>query len=1115
MTRLPRPRPILSSRAAASLLLGCAGAAAIAQTQPASQLRLPAPLARPAGDAVDGRTFAGARFTTDTRPGGVSLAARNASAWSDGATRRLLLTGDVRIAVAGRAFVADRAVIWLESPPPGPPTPADESPRTQVAVYATNLRDPAAAPDRSVRADRLLVTAVVTGDTTLRADILRQGRPEGDPLLREAEERLARHVRGIVSPQPAPPPRQIRSRPAPWTLGEPPVSTPATGEQLANATPARPPAQPSPRPPGPTEPEPILPLPALKPSTAGPDAGAAEPGAPMMPAPEPSVPSADVAPQDQSLGPAEPVIAQAPEQGTVTFFGPTREFISGVNPGESAVAITGGVAVQYLEISTGRTLQLTSESAVVFLAKGGLRELADTGRGLNADDVIGAYLEGNVVMTDGRYTMRAPRVYADIRRRRAIFLDAVFWTYERLRGAPLFVRADAIRVESENQFAADNVRLSNSAFFEPALALGASSVTITRTPREPRDEWLVDAQGGALLLGGASVAPLPRYRGDPGDSSALQEITAGTRDGKAVVRTRWDAFNLLDLERVPGLNVSILADGWFDRGPAFGVESSWNTPEIRGSFLGYYFYDDGEDRLSSGSRIGRTNENRGVVLFDNLLRLDQNWDLFTEASYVSDPAFIDSMFRALGKERREFTSSVYLRRRDEASVFSAEARGSFNNFTPNEYLLQSQGYQVERLPEARYSRVADPILDGALYWTQDTSAGRYALRFNEPAVNTFGFDTPELSRRAFGINPGQSIADRLRAMGLTEDSVFRFDTRHELEAPLKLGDFTLTPFAVGRFTHYDDRFETFSPTRENAERFYGGAGARLHTSIEHVDNSVDSRLFDLSRIRHIIEPSATIYYADSTRPSSTLPVFDRNVESLAEGPVARVGLTNTWQTYRGPRDEQRIVDWFVLRTDYVHGFRESEFTTPIGRWFEARPELSVLGRYIENQGTLQLTDALALSSHAVLNVDDVRLTYISGGVIIDHGEGFATFADVRHIEPIDTLKTDFGVRYAISRQYAATATVTADFQRKQLEGVVIDLERRFEQFSFTISFARDNISGQTGVGVSFQPSGLGEESRRRLLSRYGSTEVERLGQSPVNPIDSKPFRTTGTAWGLR
>ena len=56
------------------------------------------------------------------------------------------------------------------------------------------------------------------------------------------------------------------------------------------------------------------------------------------------------------------------------------------------------------------------------------------------------------------------------------------------------------------------------------------------------------------------------------------------------------------------------------------------------------------------------------------------------------------------------------------------------------------------------------------------------------------------AQEAFGINPDQSLADRLRARGFSESAVDRADTRQELSAPFSLGPVNLTPFVVGRVT---------------------------------------------------------------------------------------------------------------------------------------------------------------------------------------------------------------------------------------------------------------------------------------------------------------------------
>ena len=47
--------------------------------------------------------------------------------------------------------------------------------------------------------------------------------------------------------------------------------------------------------------------------------------------------------------------------------------------------------------------------------------------------------------------------------------------------------------------------------------------------------------------------------------------------------------------------------------------------------------------------------------------------------------------------------------------------------------------------------------------------------FNEPAVSEFGFATVPIAQAAFGVNPNQSLEDRLRAEGFNEGNVMRWD----------------------------------------------------------------------------------------------------------------------------------------------------------------------------------------------------------------------------------------------------------------------------------------------------------------------------------------------------
>ena len=120
-------------------------------------------------------------------------------------------------------------------------------------------------------------------------------------------------------------------------------------------------------------------------------------------------------------------------------------------------------------------------------------------------------------------------------------------------------------------------------------------------------------------------------------------------------------------------------------------------------------------------------------------------------------------------------------------------------------------------------------------------------------------------------------------------------------------------------------------------------------------------MFDLHRLRHIVEPAVTLWHASSNVTQGALPVYDPRVEGINTGTAARFGLKQTWQTYRGGPGRWRSVDVFVLNTDYVWASSDSDRTSPIGRWVDARPEYSVLGEYFTADALWQTTDALAMT----------------------------------------------------------------------------------------------------------------------------------------------------------
>ncbi|MEL7485323.1 MAG: LPS assembly protein LptD, partial [Planctomycetota bacterium] len=587
-------------------------------------------------------------------------------------------------------------------------------------------------------------------------------------------------------------------------------------------------------------------------------------------------------------------------------------------------------------------LELSSQRAVVFLADG-----TDSSMGaVPASGIDGIYLEGDVIATDDGYTLRGPRMYYDVRQDKALVLDAVFSTYDPGRGFPLYMRASSVRQVSRNEFIADRARLSNTAFARPNITLGTRTVTLTRETdqRDPEatPRTIVDAKGITLNAGTVPLAWLPRFKGDP-ERIPLREVSfVNVTDSGGEIRTRWDALTLLGFESRDDLDVTLIADAMFQRGPGLGIEAEWDTRDREGGVLTYWVIEDsGTDVLSTSARIERDNETRGIVRFEDRKTLNELWTLRTELAHVTDPAFVDSFYEPLAETGREFQTRAHLTRTEDNTLFTFEVSGQLDDFTPNEYLLQSQGYSVERLPEATYTRLADDIfpgLPGRLTYSSQSRIGLLRFENYDATPAEFGFTSNARAQRAFGINANDTFDSALAAQGQTEDYRFRFDTRHEITADLDVGPVQITPWVTGRLTAYDNDFAEFGPGTGDEARVHFVSGVTASTTIQRVLDGVYSRALDVNRLRHLFTPSVTVFNAVTSVDQDELPVYDESVESLANGTAVRVALEQTLQTQRGGPGRWYNANLLTLDADFVFATDDAIGESSIGRFDPAQPE---------------------------------------------------------------------------------------------------------------------------------------------------------------------------------
>jgi|GEM_PF-4528520 len=805
-----------------------------------------------------------------------------------------------------------------------------------------------------------------------------------------------------------------------------------------------------------------------------------------------------------SLDVREPIL---PVRGRVSFSAAGVEQVrlgDGIDGSPPyAVVLRGPVAILFDDNAGGRRAQLTAQDAVLFHKA----NLVGTPR-LDASDVMGVYLEGEVVADIerdrpgergdiDRYRVRSPRVYYDLSEDQALLLDAVFRAEPAGAPVPIYVRAKEIRQRSLKEVTATGARLTTTGFFRPHLALGASTLTLrSRERADGGTRMVADARNITVRAAGVPFFYWPIYVGDP-TRIPLRNIgyETGDRHGD-VVRTTWDGFALTGIDAPAGLSLDLLIDGYFQRGIAIGGDLTWSDRFGGDGSLFVYnlFNDTGRDLLPTGARIDRDGENRTLAMLEHMGKLDDNWTLRAEASWFGDENVVGTFLPNVARNSREPMTGASVQYAGESSMLLLGANVQTNDFLVSDYQLRSRGYAVERLPELRYARPGDDLFSesapGLVTYRSDSRVGQLRLSFTEPTAAELGFVSTQRAQAALGVTPGQSPGDRLRAEGLDESAIFRFDTQHELSSQFEVGVLRVQPFVTGRLTAYDTEFDDFSAASgEDADSLVasGAVGTRFSTQLTRIYDDVDVPVLDLYRVRHIIEPNATVWYGDSTVAQGAIPVYDENVENFARGPAIRFGVDQTFQTMRGSLGTYESVDVLRLGTHLVFAGEDrlDEDRTP--RFFDAYPERSQFGDSLDLEAAWRPTDVLGVTGQFIYDLEANRAAEGVVGFEIEQWPDMRMFAELRRLGYSDDTYINAGLDYQLGDRYSFGAVGVYDEKAGQFQSATVRVGREMPHLILTARLTYNDITGDTSIGFDFQPTGI--DPRKDQIRRLGAATL--------------------------
>ncbi len=669
--------------------------------------------------------------------------------------------------------------------------------------------------------------------------------------------------------------------------------------------------------------------------------------------------------------------------------------------------------------------------------------------------IEGVYLEGDVVVTFGERFIRAERLYYDFARQRALILDAVFRTELPKRGVPLYVRADEIRQLSEREFAAEHARVSTSEFYTPHYHLGVERVYLRdRTPRDASGRpagplaGTYDLRDVTLNVANVPILYWPRVRGDLETSETLiRRVRIGqSRNFGTEVETVWELFGLLGRPRPEGVDARLRLDYFSDRGPAIGIDADYTREDSFGLLRGYYINDGGEDNLGPLRDNRPDSPNRGRILWRHRQYLPEGWEATFELSYISDPGFLEEYEKSEWFESKAQETVFYLKHTGETDALTLLANWRTLDFVT----------QTEHLPDLAYRRIGDVLFDSlVLYHESHVGAVRYR---------------PD-DRRLFD---GRRFDNTART-----DVTARATLRQEAELPLKLPGASLVPFATVHGQYWDGQ-----PL--DSGRLWRGVGiygVRGGSWLAKVFDDVDSRLLDLHRLRHIIQPYFASWYANSNTTADRVTPFDPGIETIGSFYGTLVGVRQTLQTKRGGPGQWRTVDWltFDLQAGFFGGDIQDPQDAPGIRIQRApgyvnfyRPELSHPRNYLAGELIWRIGDTTSLLYDFNFDLNDRSFDRHNVSLAVERLPRLAYVFGLRHAGDIETTLMGGGFNYRLTAKHTLAYRSWFDIDRGDLGQIAIGYVRRLPRWYLAVSFEFDSVFDDFRVSLSLWPEGIPE-----------------------------------------
>jgi hypothetical protein len=736
----------------------------------------------------------------------------------------------------------------------------------------------------------------------------------------------------------------------------------------------------------------------------------------------------------------------------------------------------------------GDFMDMTSERAVLFTPVHSLREMAEAQQLRTASDSVdAAYLEGDVratftpamLLKRSEQRLTGDRIYYDFTTDRAVCTDAVIHTIEPARQIPVTVRAQLVKQLSVGEYRATNATLSTSEFATPSYSINADRVYMRQTDTgDPRYGNRTDyvAHGATFQAFGLPYFYEPVMTGSLTDrGTALRSLYTEDNSRFGIgVKSQWGLFETLGLLRPLDIDASFNADYFDQRGPGTGLtvdyeggiisEDQKEPWDYKGRLESYFVDDNGEDNFGADRvNVEPPHNFRGQVLWEHQQFLPDDWQIQLRAGWVSDATFMEEWFQDEFDEDQPRDESAYIKHQKDSEALTMLVDVAPMGFVTNADRQQEQ-FDIERYPEIGYHRIGESFGDDDQFtFYSDNTVSALHMRQSTVSLLDQGFAAGETAGLP---SEGQT--------GLTDQVIYRGDFRQEVNWPFAAGPFKVVPFALGRYTGYSN-----SPEDTSQNRVYGGMGVRASTAFWKVDDSALSELFDIHRIRHVIEPEITLMGAGANVNRDKLYLFDESVDEINNASVAEIGLHQEWQTKRGGPGQYRSVDFLTLNVEgdfYMNAPKSSDpASTPRdfrGLFFPSQPEASLARDAINADGMWRLSDTTALIGDESFNLDYNKLATTALGVNVGRDTRLRYYAGLRYIGTINSTIARFAMSYQLSAVYTLITDQAYDLNKNEAQESAFTLVRHFDRFYLLFTIFYNDVSRESGVQLGFIPEGL-------------------------------------------